>query len=204
MNFIRTEIPDVVIIEPQVHGDERGYFVETFRADKLEEFLGYKINFCQDNESKSSRGVLRGLHYQLHPAAQTKLVRVISGRVLDVAVDIRKGSPTFGQHVAIELTSENKRQLLVPRGFAHGFVVLEDDTVFAYKVDNYYSPENDRGILFSDEALDIDWKVLHNELNLSAKDKVQPKLAETEDLFEYGVDYYNTPRVLPRQGSPRD
>ena len=190
MNFIRTEIEDVVIIEPIVHGDERGYFVETFRADKLEEFLGYKINFCQDNESKSSRGVLRGLHYQLHPAAQTKLVRVIQGKVLDVAVDIRKGSPTFGKHVAVELSSENKRQLLVPRGFAHGFVVLEDDTVFAYKVDNYYSPENDRGILFSDEALDIDWQVPTEELLLSAKDKIQPKLSETDDIFDYGVNYY--------------
>ena len=190
MNFIRTEIPDVVICEPTVHGDERGYFVETFREDKLQEFLGYKINFCQDNESKSSRGVLRGLHYQLHPAAQTKLVRVIQGRVLDVAVDIRKGSATFGQHVAVELSSENKKQLLVPRGFAHGFVVLEDDTVFAYKVDNYYSPENDRGILFSDEALAIDWIVPHDELNLSAKDKVQPKLADTNDIFEYGINYY--------------
>ena len=191
MNFIRTEIEDVVIIEPVVHGDERGYFVETFRADKLEEFLGYKINFCQDNESKSSRGVLRGLHYQLHPAAQTKLVRVIQGKVLDVAVDIRKGSPTFGKHVAVELSAENKRQLLVPRGFAHGFVVLEDDTVFAYKVDNYYSPQNDRGILFSDEALGIDWQVPKEELLLSAKDQVQPKLADTDDIFDYKVNYYN-------------
>jgi len=191
MNFIRTAIPDVVIIEPQVHGDERGYFVETFRADKLEAFLGYKINFCQDNESKSSRGVLRGLHYQLHPSAQTKLVRVIQGSVLDVAVDIRKGSPTFGEHVAVELSGENKRQLLVPRGFAHGFVVLEDDTTFAYKVDNYYSPENDRGIAFDDEALSIDWILKHSELNLSAKDTKQPKLAQTQDVFEYGVDYYN-------------
>ena len=190
MNFIRTKIEDVIIIEPVVHGDERGYFVETFREDKLSEFLGYKINFCQDNESKSSRGVLRGLHYQLAPAAQTKLVRVITGRVLDVAVDIRKGSPTFGKHVAVELSAENKRQLLVPRGFAHGFVVLEDDTVFAYKVDNYYSPENDRGILFSDEALGIDWQVAADELLLSAKDKVQPKLANTDDIFEYGVNYY--------------
>ena len=190
MNFIRTAIPDVIIVEPTVHGDERGYFVETFRADKLEEFLGYKINFCQDNESKSSRGVLRGLHYQLAPAAQTKLVRVIQGKVLDVAVDIRKGSPTFGKHVAVELTAENKRQLLVPRGFAHGFVVLQDDTIFAYKVDNYYSPENDRGILFSDEALNIDWQVPHDELNLSTKDKVQPKLENTDDVFEYGINYY--------------
>jgi len=190
MNFIRTAIPDVVIIEPEVHGDERGYFVETFREDKLEAFLGYKINFCQDNESKSSRGVLRGLHYQLAPDAQTKLVRVIQGSVLDVAVDIRKGSPTFGQHVAVELTTENKRQMLVPRGFAHGFVVLENDTVFAYKVDSYYSPENDRGIAFDDIDLNIDWQIPHTELNLSAKDKIQPKLHETSDLFEYGVNYY--------------
>jgi len=190
MNFVRTEIPDVVIVEPKVHGDDRGYFVETFREDKLQEFLGYKINFCQDNESKSSYGVLRGLHYQLPPHAQTKLVRVIQGRVLDVAVDIRKGSPTFGKHVAVELNAENKRQLLVPRGFAHGFVVLEDDTVFAYKVDSYYSPECDRGIAFNDSEINIDWQVPEEKLNLSAKDKVQPKLNETDDLFEYGVNYY--------------
>ena len=190
MTFTRTAIPDVVIIEPKVHGDSRGYFVETFRQDKLEEFLRYKINFCQDNESKSSKGVLRGLHYQLPPHAQTKLVRVISGRVLDVAVDIRKNSPTFGQHVAVELSANNKKQLLVPRGFAHGFVVLEDDTVFAYKVDNYYSPECDRGIAFDDKNLNIDWILNHNELNLSAKDTKQPKLNETNDLFEFGVDYY--------------
>ena len=150
MNFIRTDISDVIICEPTVHGDNRGYFVETFREDKLKEFLGYKINFCQDNESKSSRGVLRGLHYQLPPFSQTKLVRVIQGKVLDVAVDIRRGSPTFGKHVAVELSAQNKRQLFVPRGFAHAFVVLEDDTVFEYKVDNYYSPECDRGILFND------------------------------------------------------
>jgi len=190
LKFIPQSIEDVILIEPTTHGDDRGYFVETFRADKLEEFLGYKINFTQDNESKSSRGVLRGLHYQLHPMAQTKLVRVIEGSVLDVAVDIRKGSPTFGKHVSVELNSTNKRQLLVPRGFAHGFVVLEDDTIFAYKVDNYYSPENDRGIAFDDEALKIDWKIPYTELNLSAKDKVQPKLAKTDDIFEYGVNYY--------------
>jgi len=190
MIFTRTDILDVVIIEPTVHGDERGYFVETYRADKLETFLGYKIDFCQDNESKSSKGVLRGLHYQLHPAAQTKLVRVIHGKVLDVAVDIRKGSSTFGKHVAVELSGENKKQMLIPRGFAHGFIVLEDDTVFAYKVDNYYSPENDRGIAFDDSALNIDWQLPYSELKLSAKDKVQPKLHETSDLFEYGVNYY--------------
>lgn len=190
MTFTRTAIPDVVIIEPKVHGDSRGYFVETFVSNKLEEFLGYKINFCQDNESKSSKGVLRGLHYQLPPHAQTKLVRVIHGRVLDVAVDIRKNSPTFGKYVAVELSGENKKQLLIPRGFAHGFVVLEDDTVFAYKVDNYYSPECDRGIAFDDKNLNIDWILNHNELNLSAKDTKQPKLNETNDLFEFGVDYY--------------
>lgn len=190
MKFTRTKIEDVIIIEPTLHGDERGYFVETFRQDSLEDFLGYKINFCQDNESKSSRGVLRGLHYQLDPAAQTKLVRVIQGRVLDIAVDIRKNSPTFAQHIVVELSAENKKQLFVPRGFAHGFVVIEDDTIFAYKVDNYYSPKNDRGIAFDDPALDIDWILNYDELKLSKKDTKQPKLNETNDLFQYGVNYY--------------
>ena len=153
----------------------------------------YKINFCQDNESKSSKGVLRGLHYQLSPHAQTKLVRVIEGSVLDVAVDIRKNSPTFGQHVAVKLTAQNKKQLLVPRGFAHGFVVLEDDTVFAYKVDNYYSPECDRGIAFDDKKLDINWGLSTDELKLSDKDTKQPKLFDIKDnkeIFEFGVNYY--------------
>ncbi len=190
MTFTKTDISDVVIIKPKVHGDERGYFMETFRADKLEEFLGYKINFTQDNESKSSLGVLRGLHYQLPPNAQTKLVRVIQGRVLDVAVDIRKNSPTFGRHVAVELSSDNKKQLLVPRGFAHGFVVLENDTVFAYKVDGYYSANSDRGIAFDDKALGIDWIVPKKKLILSDKDKKQPTLLQTNDLFEYGINYY--------------
>lgn len=190
MRFIRTSIPEVIIIEPKVHGDSRGYFVETFVSNKLEKFLGYKINFCQDNESKSSKGVLRGLHYQLPPFAQTKLVRVIQGKVLDVAVDIRLNSPTFGQYIAVELSSENQKQMFIPRGFAHGFVVLEDDTIFAYKVDNYYSPECDRGIAFDDKNLNIDWILKKDELNLSLKDTKQPKLNETNDLFEFGVDYY--------------
>lgn len=190
MQFIRTEIEDVIIIEPKVHGDSRGYFLETFRADKLEEFLGYKINFTQDNESKSSKGVLRGLHYQLPPFSQTKLVRVIKGKVLDVAVDIRKNSPTFGKYVAVILSAENRKQMLIPKGFAHGFVVLEDDTIFAYKVDNYYSPECDRGIAYDDERLNIDWILKKEELNLSQKDTKQPKLNETNDLFEFGVNYY--------------
>lgn len=189
MTFTRTAIPDVIIIDPVVHGDERGYFVETFRADKLEAFLGFKVPFCQDNESKSSYGVLRGLHYQLPPHAQTKLVRVIEGEVLDVAVDIRKGSPTFGQHVAVRLSGENKRQLFIPRGFAHGFVVLSESCTFAYKVDNYYSPECDRGIAFDDPALKIDWIVENERLQLSAKDTKQPLLSQA-DLFDFSKDLY--------------
>ncbi len=189
MNFIRTKIEDVVIVEPKVFGDHRGYFVETFRQDKLEDFLGFKLNFCQDNESKSSYGVLRGLHYQMPPFSQTKLVRVIEGVVLDVAVDIREGSPTFGEHVAVELTGENKRQLFVPRGFAHGFVVLSEEATFAYKVDNYYSPENDRGIAFDDPSISIDWRVQREKLNLSEKDTKQPLLKDAQ-LFNYGDNLY--------------
>lgn len=189
MNFIRTKIPDVVIIEPVVHGDERGYFVETYRKEKLEDFLGFTVNFCQDNESRSSRGVLRGLHYQLPPFAQTKLVRVITGKVLDVAVDIRKGSPTFGQYVAVALTEENKRQLFVPRGFAHGFVVLSHEATFAYKVDNYYAPEFDRGIAFDDPDIGIDWQLEKDALQLSQKDQKQPSLKAAE-LFDYNEVLY--------------
>lgn len=189
MKFTRELIPDVVICEPNVFGDDRGYFVETFRQDKLEDFLGYKINFCQDNESKSSYGVLRGLHFQLPPFAQTKLVRVIKGTVLDVAVDIRKGSETFGQHVAVELTGENKKQILIPRGFAHGFVVLSEEATFAYKVDNYYSPECDRGIAFNDKSLNIDWKLPVDKMKLSDKDIKQP-LFENAEYFENIMSLY--------------
>lgn len=189
MNFTRTAISDVIIIDPIIHGDERGYFVETFRVDKLTKFLGYNIPFCQDNESKSSYGVLRGLHYQLPPFAQTKLVRVIEGEVLDVAVDIRHGSPTFGQHVAVKLSGENKRQLLIPRGFAHGFVVLSKTCTFAYKVDNYYSPECDRGIAFNDPAINIDWIVPHETMQHSLKDTKQPLLVDA-DVFDFGTDLY--------------
>lgn len=184
MEFIRTSIPDVVICEPNIFGDDRGYFTETFRKDALEEFLGYEVPFCQDNESKSKYGVLRGLHYQMPPFTQTKLVRVLEGIVLDVAVDIRKGSPTYGHHVAVELSSENKRQLFVPRGFAHGFVVLSETVTFAYKCDNYYAPEYDRGVLFNDEALKIDWKVPFEKMLLSEKDKQQPLLLDAEK-FKY-------------------
>ena len=189
MKFTRTEISDVVICEPQVFGDDRGYFVETFREDKLEDFIGYKIAFCQENESKSSYGVLRGLHYQMSPHAQTKLVRVITGRVLDIAVDIRKGSPTFGQHVSVELTAENKKQILVPRGFAHGFVVLSEEATFAYKVDNYYSPECDRGIAFDDAFLKIDWKLPIDKMRLSEKDTKQP-LFKNAEYFDFKEKLY--------------
>lgn len=189
MTFTRTHIADVVIIDPIVHGDERGYFVETFRQDRLEAFLGHNVPFCQDNESRSSYGVLRGLHYQLPPYAQSKLVRVIEGQVLDVAVDIRKGSPTFGQYVAVHLSGENKRQLFIPRGFAHGFVVLSETCTFAYKVDNYYSPECDRGLAFDDPSIGIDWQIEPSKLQLSPKDTKQPML-NTADLFDYGVSLY--------------
>lgn len=190
MNFIKTNIPDVVVIEPKVHGDTRGYFVETFRQDSLEAFLGYSVNFCQDNESRSSQGVLRGLHYQLPPFAQTKLVRVIEGSVLDVAVDLRVGSPTFGLHVSVELSGENKKQMFIPRGFAHGFVVLSETCTFAYKVDNYYNPECDRGIAFDDPFLNIDWQIEYSQLNLSPKDTKQRKFKEANDFFTYEMDYY--------------
>lgn len=190
MKFTNTELDGVVICDPVIHDDKRGYFVEQFRQDKLNDFLGYKINFCQDNESKSSYGVLRGLHYQLPPHAQTKLVRVVKGKVLDIAVDIRLNSPTFGRHVAVELSEMNKRQLLVQRGFAHGFVVLSDKAIFSYKVDNYYSPESDRGIAFDDPNLGINWQIEPSCLQLSAKDFNQPKLSETSDLFDFGVNYY--------------
>lgn len=191
MQFIPQSIPDILVIEPKVHGDHRGYFIETFRQDKLEQSLGYKVDFIQDNESKSSKGVLRGLHFQLAPYAQSKLVRVIEGAVLDVAVDLRKGSPTFGQHVAVELSGDNKKQMFIPRGFAHGFVVLTDIATFAYKVDNYYSPECDRGLAFDDAALNIDWLLNKQQLLLSDKDTKQPTLAQLTDFFDYNQNYYD-------------
>lgn len=173
MKFSRAEIPDIIIIEPHVFTDERGYFFESFKQNELNEFLGYDVKFCQDNESKSTYGVLRGLHYQEPPFAKAKLVRVIQGSVLDVAVDIRKESPTFGKHISIELNDQNKKQLFIPRGFAHGFVVLSETSVFAYKVDNYYNKESDRGIAFNDPRLGIDWKINHQDLQISFKDKNQ-------------------------------
>ena len=183
MKFIKTDIPDVVIIEPRVFGDDRGYFMETFRQDLFEKNVR-KINFIQDNESKSKRGVLRGLHYQLPPFAQSKLVRVIKGSVIDVAVDIRKNSPTFGKYVAVELSEDNKKQLFIPRGFAHGFLVTSDEAIFTYKVDNYYAPEYDRGIRFDDPDIDINWNFPKEEILVSDKDKNAPFLKDAE-VFEY-------------------
>ena len=184
MKLIPQSIEDVILIEPSIHGDNRGYFVETFRQDLLEDAIGYKVNFVQDNESKSPKGVLRGLHYQLPPYTQAKLVRVIEGRVLDVAVDIRKSSATFGHYVAVELTGDNKHQLFVPYGFAHGFLVLSDSATFAYKVDNYYSPEHERGISFDDDQLNIDWQLSAQEFQLSDKDRGHPFIVNTNYLFE--------------------
>ena len=184
MKFTPQSITDVILIEPTVHGDDRGYFVEAFRQDLFDQAVGYKVNFIQDNESKSTKGVLRGLHYQLPPYAQAKLVRVIEGSVLDVTVDIREYSPTFGQHVTVELTGKNKHQLFVPHGFAHGFVVLSDSATFAYKVDNYYVPEFERGIAFNDSKLNIDWKLAVDELHLSDRDKTHPDLSDVLELFE--------------------
>lgn len=171
---------DVLVIEPLFLHDERGHFSETFREDVLEKKLGYPIHFCQDNQSKSSYGILRGLHYQLPPFAQTKLVQVIKGHILDVIVDLRKGSSTFLKHASIDLNEENKKQLYVPRGFAHGFVVLSTDAIVNYKVDNYYSKEHERGIKFDDPNLGIDWKLALKDLLLSPKDQNQPLLKDAE------------------------
>lgn len=182
MRLIPTDIPDVIIIEPKVFGDDRGYFMESFRRDLFENELP-GVNFIQDNESMSVFGVLRGLHYQLPPFAQAKLVRVVSGLVLDVSVDIRKNSPTFGRHVAVEVSGDNKRQVFIPRGFAHGFVVLSRQAVFQYKVDNLHSREHDRGIAFDDPALGIDWRLGREELLLSDKDKSNP-LVRNAELFQ--------------------
>ena len=176
MEFIKTSIPDVVLIKPKIHLDYRGYFSETFRQDDLDEAIGYKVNFCQDNETKSKKGVLRGLHFQLPPFAQSKLVRVIEGEVLDVSVDIRQGSPTFGRYVAVPLSAKNKDQLFIPRGFAHGFLVLSEWVIFAYKVDNYYSSEYDSGLAFNDEVVGINWGLPIDQLHLSDKDLNQPLL----------------------------
>ena len=182
MKFVNTPIEGLIIIEPTVFEDDRGYFLESYNKKKLEEAIG-KISFVQDNESKSSKGVLRGLHFQKPPYAQAKLVRCIEGKVLDVAVDIREGSETFGQHVTVELTGENKKQVFIPRGFAHGFLVLSESAIFAYKVDNSYAPTHDVGIRWDDSLLDIQWGVSESEVLVSEKDAKLPFFSEFETPF---------------------
>jgi dTDP-4-dehydrorhamnose 3,5-epimerase len=183
MEFIRTKIPDVIEIIPKVFGDERGYFYESFRKDEFEKNIG-KVNFIQHNESRSSYGVLRGLHFQKPPFAQSKLVRAIHGKVLDVAVDIRLGSPYYGKYISVLLDSDIKNQLWVPQGFAHGFVVLSEDAVFSYLVDNYYAPDYDAGIMWNDDIVNVDWKINSKDVLLSAKDKMQNKF-EKETIFNF-------------------
>lgn len=178
MNFKETNLRDCFVIEPRVFRDHRGYFFESFNKQVFEQETILKVNFVQDNEAFSNRGVLRGLHFQKREFAQAKLVRVIKGKVLDVAVDIRPNSKTFGKHFSIVLSEENKKQLFVPRGFAHGYSVLEDNTIFAYKCDNYYYPKQEGGIIYNDKDLNIDWMLEEEEIQLSEKDKVQPKLKE--------------------------
>lgn len=170
MNYIATSIPDVWILEPRVFEDARGYFMETWREEDFNRAMGHEVHFVQDNQSMSSRGVLRGLHYQKGNASQAKLVRVLQGAVVDVAVDLRQDSPTFGQHVLVELSAENKRQLFIPRGFAHGFQVLSETAVFTYKVDNRYAPETECSIRYDDPTIDIQWPILGDEVLLSEKD----------------------------------
>lgn len=169
MNYIETSVKDVWVIEPKVFDDARGYFMEAFKQAEFNEHIG-RVDFVQDNESKSSFGVLRGLHYQRGDASQAKLVRVIKGKVLDVAVDLRKNSPTFGRYVAVELSEENKRQLFIPRGFAHGFLVLSEEAIFTYKVDNVYAPQAECSIRFNDPTLAIEWPIAPEQMLLSAKD----------------------------------
>jgi dTDP-4-dehydrorhamnose 3,5-epimerase len=178
MKFTRQIIPDIILIDPTIFSDKRGYFSEIFRNDLLEAELGYKVNFIQENESKSSRGVLRGLHYQIPPYSQTKLVKVSEGRVLDIAVDLRKSSETFGNYVAIELSEENNYQVFIPPGFAHGFIVLSHVATLTYKVDNYYSAEHERGVYYDDENLAINWSLDLKDIILSEKDKSQPLLLD--------------------------
>lgn len=182
MNVIKTKIEGLVIIEPKVFFDGRGYFFESFSQQRFNELVA-PVTFVQDNESKSSYGVLRGLHFQKPPFAQSKLVRVVKGKVLDVAVDLRRNSPTFGQYEAVLLTEENKRQFFVPRGFAHGFAVLSEEAIFQYKCDNYYAPQSEGSVLWNDPAIGIDWQLPAESVLLSDKDKKSPLLSELEAIF---------------------
>lgn len=185
MEVIKTEIDGVLILEPRIFGDARGYFFESFNAKEFAEKTGLEVNFVQDNESMSRYGVVRGLHFQKPPYTQSKLVRVVKGRVLDVAVDIRKGSPTYGKYVAVELSAENHRQLFISKGFAHGFSVLSEEVVFQYKCDAYYAPQSEGSIIWNDPSIGIDWKVSNEDVLLSDKDRNHPTLCEFESPFTY-------------------
>lgn len=189
MEVIHTAINGVVIIEPRIFGDNRGYFFESFSQREFEEKV-CRTTFVQDNESKSIAGVVRGLHFQKPPFSQSKLVRVVRGAVLDVAVDIRKGSPTYGQHVAVELTEDNHRQFFIPRGFAHGFAVLSDEAIFQYKCDNFYAPQSEGAIAWNDPALGIDWRVPAENRILSEKDMHHPLLADLDSPFDINIPLY--------------
>lgn len=189
MNILKTQLEGVVILEPDLYGDERGYFFESYSQRQFDRLVR-PVRFVQDNESLSRRGVLRGLHFQKGPHAQSKLVRAVEGRVLDVAVDIRRGSPTFGRYVAVELTGENHRQFFIPRGFAHGFSVLSERALFQYKCDNAYAPESEGAIAWDDPDIGIDWELAPQEILLSAKDARNPRLKDAEALFDYKTDYY--------------
>ena len=184
MKFIKTEIRDVVILEPTVYKDDRGYFFESYNKEQFNEHVG-NVNFIQDNQSKSVKGVLRGLHFQRPPFTQAKLVRCLEGTIVDVAVDVRKGSPTYGQHVSVELSAENKKQLFVPRGFAHGFSVISETATVMYKIDNKFAPKYDQGILYNDTDLAVDWKLKPEEVILSDKDKELKTFKESDIPFEY-------------------
>lgn len=186
MAVIKTNVEGVLIIEPQVFGDERGYFFESYNEERFRAETGIETHFVQDNESKSKYGVVRGMHFQRQPHAQAKLVRVVRGRVIDVAVDIRSGSPTYGKYVAVELSESNHRQLFIPKGFAHGYVVMEDNTVFQYKCDEYYHPESEGGIAWNDPTIGIDWGINNGDIILSTKDQHNPTLAELGEIFSYG------------------
>ena len=183
MNLIKTKIKDLLILEPKVFTDGRGYFFESYNKKTLEPLIGKEYNFIQDNESKSSYGVIRGLHYQLAPYSQAKLVRVLEGRVYDVAIDLRKDSPTFGEWAGVELSGENKKQFLIPKGFAHGFSVLSETAVFTYKCDEYYHPEAEAGIIYNDPSIGIDWKIPEKDVKLSEKDKLLPELKNARMNF---------------------
>lgn len=183
MEVIKTEIEGLVILKPRIFEDARGYFYESYSKKDFDEAVGYPVDFVQDNQSKSCRGVMRGLHFQKPPYTQAKLVRCIKGRVLDVAVDLRKDSPTYGKHVAVELSEDNHLQFFVPRGFAHGFSVLSDEAIFQYKCDNYYAPQADGGISIMDTSLGIDWGIAADEAILSDKDKMHPMLRDFDSPF---------------------